>query len=117
MYKYLFNTTRTIYPRLDILITNSNNYKKKISYPIARGDWMSKFNYDYFKTSLHDSSYYRNDSTNTLYLDKELKEILIYSYDFDRDFKHYVRLEHIPKTLMRVKFDNNSDTLTYLKIF
>lgn len=117
MYKYLFNSTRTIYPRLDILMTNSNNCKTKFSYPIARGNWVSKFNYNYFKTSLYKNEYYKNESANTLYLDNNLKEILVYSYDFDKEFKHYISLDHIPKTLMRIKFDNNSDTLTFLKIF
>lgn len=117
MIRSFSNFTRTIYPRVNILITDSKNVKRSFSYPIARGDWNTNLKSMSIASDLKHSIFYKSGRFSSIFLDSNTREVYIYSDDFYNKYKYYIDLNGVIRPRITTMMDINSDSLTYFKIY
>ncbi len=116
MKRTFINNTRQLFPRINLTFTNSKNVKTTYSYPIVSGQWITKLDNAKFNSMLFRPLSLCNNTTNSIQL-VDVKEMIVFSDDFEKIYKYYIDVENNTSTNIYIKIDNYSDAISYFKIF
>lgn len=116
MHRVFYNKTRNIFPRVNLTVTNFKNIKTTYSYPVLNGEWLTKYNRDLFYSRIICQENLIINSSNIIRLDN-VRDIFIHSYDFEKLYKFEMSMENKKNAIINVNIDDNSDTITSIKIF
>lgn len=117
MFKY--HRTRSLFPKIQLNYYTRNNIKKSLCFPISNGEWISRVGTFGFQTKMIGVDNQKYNFINKLHLEKDVKEVFIYSDDFETQFLHYLELKNINDTqpVIISNIDTNTDTFNLIKLY
>jgi hypothetical protein len=117
MFKY--HKTLSLFPKIYLNYYTKNNIKKSLYFPISNGEWITRVGSFGFQTRLIPEDNKKYNFINKVYLDKDVREVFIYSNDFETQFIHYLELKNINDTRPVVisNIDPNTDTFDVIKLY